>query len=163
MNTKRKKKRTYRMELQYRKPSFLSLLYVFRKLSVMSHGRCHHCATAIAHIYTHTLYIGFPFLSTNWWDWMLNNVWHEFPYCCDAPVLTNVTVWPRFSEPFYFIFMFWYHKPILFWFLSSNSELRIFEFSYFSKFHLQLGKCCYFHALITVETEKHLIWLISMI
>ena len=42
-------------------------------------------------------------------------------------------------------------------------KLRIFEFSYFSKFNLQLEKCCYFHALITVETKKHLNWLISLI
>ena len=47
--------------------------------------------------------------------------------------------------------------------LVENSELRIFKFSNFSKFHLQLEKCCYFHALITVEAKKHLNWLISMI
>ena len=117
--------------------SHCAFLYVFRKLSCRPMGD----ATTS---WTYTLYIGFPFLSTNWWDWMLNNVWHEFPYCCDAPVLTNVTVWPRFSESFYFIFLFWYHKPILFWFLSSNSELRIFRVFIFFKVSFTVGKVLLF-------------------
>ena len=115
MNTKRKKKRTYRMELQYRKPSFLSLLYVFRKLSVMSHGRCHHCATAIAHIHPHTRYIsGFLFcLQTDETGcWIMSDT--NFP---TAVMLRCWRMWQ--SDLDFLIFLFWYHKPILFWFLSS--------------------------------------------
>ena len=61
MNTKRKEKNIEWncSATSYRNLAFFLLLYVFRKLSVMSHGRCHHCEP---HIHPHTRYIsGFLF------------------------------------------------------------------------------------------------------